>query len=257
MSAIFGGSKSKQQSQQSAQSTQQSENKSWNDAYGGLVGQMNPVIDNGVGGNDFLAQLLGLKGMGAAQQGFDQYKESAGYKNILEGGNDAINANAAAKGMLNSGATLKAVNQHGQDTMGRFYNSYLDRLLGLGGQGIQAGSLLGQTGQKSTGFSLGQSTSSGTSSGSSSSKPGIAPMIGSIASAVAASERRLKEDIVRIGRLESGIPIYRFRYIGNAKPMIGVMVEDVETVEPQSLGPVIDGNRTVDYDNLEGWRELL
>lgn len=256
MSAIFGGSKSKSKQQSQAQSTSQQQSASWNDAYPGLAGQFNPLIQTGLDASDFLGQLLGLRGGTAAQEGFDRYKDASGYEFIMDSGQDAISGNAAARGLLNSGATAKALTKFGQNTASQFYNNYLDRLLGLSTQGIQAGGLLGSAGQRSYGTGNSQSTSSSTGTSSSSSKPGIGGFLGQIGGSIAASERHLKTDISRIGRLPSGIGIYRFRYIDDAsrKPWIGVMVDEVEKIEPEALGPVIDGNRTVNYDNLSDWR---
>ncbi|MDR3469826.1 MAG: tail fiber domain-containing protein [Xanthobacteraceae bacterium] len=60
------------------------------------------------------------------------------------------------------------------------------------------------------------------------------------------SDRRLKQDIERVGTLFDGTPVYRFRYIGHAAHQIGLMAQDVEQTMP---GAVVDinGIKAVDY----------
>ena len=70
------------------------------------------------------------------------------------------------------------------------------------------------------------------------------------------SERRLKEDIVRVGTHPSGIGLYLFNYKQNYRDAyghgrhFGVMVDEVELVLPEavSIGP--HGYNQVDYSLL-------
>lgn len=66
------------------------------------------------------------------------------------------------------------------------------------------------------------------------------------------SDERLKEDAVRIGETDEGLPIYSYRYKGQGGPkQIGLMAQDVEKVHPEAVGlaAAADGNyyKTVDY----------
>ena len=63
----------------------------------------------------------------------------------------------------------------------------------------------------------------------------------------AASDRRLKEDIVKIGALPSGIPVYRFRYLGTEDEQVGVMADEVLKVIPEAVSKDADGYYVVDY----------
>lgn len=155
---IFGGSKSKQTSQSN------------NQAYPYLQGAYGGQVSNGTGANDFVSQLLGLKGGDEANQAFDKYKDSTGYQFALDSGSKAITGNAASRGLLSSGSTAQALTKFGQNNATQYYNSYLDKLLGLSGQGLQAGGLIGGAGQQSS------------SKGTSSTKPGIGGFLGSILS---------------------------------------------------------------------------
>lgn len=63
------------------------------------------------------------------------------------------------------------------------------------------------------------------------------------------SDRRLKEDIRRIGHTDDGLPIYKYKYKGddNHQTHIGFMADEVEQVKPEAVG-VSGGYKTVDYD---------
>lgn len=49
------------------------------------------------------------------------------------------------------------------------------------------------------------------------------------------SDMRLKTDIVQIGRLFDGTPVYRFRYAGNDAVHVGLMAQDVELFAPEAV----------------------
>lgn len=87
---------------------------------------------------------------------------------------------------------------------------------------------------------------SGSSAGSTLGKIGQAAQIaGTVASLF--SDRRLKENIERVGE-ENGYPIYRFNYVNiPEKTYIGVMADEVEKVAPSAVREV-EGMKQVDYD---------
>lgn len=64
------------------------------------------------------------------------------------------------------------------------------------------------------------------------------------------SDRRLKEDIERVGTLPSGIPIYSFRYIGTPTTHIGVMADEVLPIIPEAVSKDDRGYYMVDYSRL-------
>lgn len=63
------------------------------------------------------------------------------------------------------------------------------------------------------------------------------------------SDRRLKEDIKRIGKTDDGMPIYSFKYRGDdaEQTHIGFMADEVEKVKPEAVGLHPSGYKTVDY----------
>jgi hypothetical protein len=74
--------------------------------------------------------------------------------------------------------------------------------------------------------------------------------------AVMMSDRRLKEDIVRIGQHALGLGIYRFRYkapyaeIYGAGRRVGVMADEVAEKYPDAVCRHPDGHLMVDYGLL-------
>lgn len=80
---------------------------------------------------------------------------------------------------------------------------------------------------------------------------GAAATLGS--AAIMASERRLKKNIIKVGELKDGLPVYDFTYRSDPdnQVMRGVMVDEVQTLRPWALGPKINGIQTVNYAHIE------
>lgn len=70
--------------------------------------------------------------------------------------------------------------------------------------------------------------------------------VGKIATAIAGlSDERAKTDISRIGAMEDGTPLYRYRYKGYPFWHIGVLAQEVEKTNPDAVR-MIEGVRFVD-----------
>lgn len=71
------------------------------------------------------------------------------------------------------------------------------------------------------------------------------------------SERRLKKNIVKVGELKDGLPVYDFIYKNDPSNTVqrGVMVDEVEKLRPWALGPKINGIQTVNYAHIEQLKE--
>jgi hypothetical protein len=100
-------------------------------------------IDAGSNANNMIAGLLGVPGTtdeqkSAANSAFNNYLNSTAYNFQLQQGQDAITGSAAAKGLLNSGATAKALTQYGQNLAGTTFNNYLGQLGNLSAAGQNA-----------------------------------------------------------------------------------------------------------------------
>jgi hypothetical protein len=64
------------------------------------------------------------------------------------------------------------------------------------------------------------------------------------------SDRRLKTNIVEIGKTLLGLPIYEFEYIGKRGRHVGVMADEVEEVLPHAVHFDRHGFRMVDYSQV-------
>ena len=100
--------------------------------------QLSPWTTTGVPANTAEADLLGLNGPDAASAAMARYQTSPGYQWQLGQGLRAVDAGAAAKGMLRSGATLKAEQTFGAGLADSDFGTYYNRLAGLSGQGLSA-----------------------------------------------------------------------------------------------------------------------
>jgi hypothetical protein len=65
------------------------------------------------------------------------------------------------------------------------------------------------------------------------------------------SDRRLKENIKKIGESISGLGIYKFNYIGKAKQYIGAMADEVIKVVPEAAILADDGFYSVNYNLID------
>ena len=64
------------------------------------------------------------------------------------------------------------------------------------------------------------------------------------------SDRRLKADIVQVGLLRTGIPLYRFRYLWSEEVHVGVMAQDVLPIVPEAVTTDAAGFMRVNYARL-------
>lgn len=124
------------------------------DQYQGDMRQIGQAYDPYVqSGNSALQRLMAGLGLGGDQGAFTEaYQSLPGYQSGLETGTTAALRGANASGMSNSGRALKALQRFGSDYEDQRVGSYLDRLMGLGSQGLQAtGAQAGTFGQGAQG----------------------------------------------------------------------------------------------------------
>jgi len=95
-----------------------------------------PYIQAGDTANTALQGFLGLGGDPAASQtALNNYLNSTGYQFNLQQGEQAAEQNAAASGQLDSGATLKALDQYGTGLADQYGQQYEGDLQGVVGTG--------------------------------------------------------------------------------------------------------------------------
>jgi hypothetical protein len=228
MGFLTGGSKS--------QST--SDNK----AYPWLKDTYAPTVQQGVGAGGIFANALGLgDDPEAASAAFKQFQNSAGFDWMLDQGTRAITGSGAARGLMQSGATLKALTKYGQGLGQQYFDNWLSSVGNVADRGLNAGQLIAGAGQQS------QSTSK--------SSPGLLKAIGDLGAGIggfaALSDRRLKRNIEKIAELDDGLGVYSYNFPWDPdNQRVGVMADEVEQLRPHALGDKLAGFSTVHYEAL-------
>jgi len=135
----------------------------YGDQYADKFAEMSKAYDPYVSaGGSALERLMAGLGLGGDTASFTQaYRSLPGYQAGLDSGSKAITGNAASRGMLNSGAALKALQRYGSDYEDKRSGDYLNRLMGLAGTGqsatgqqiaTQGQGLQGQLGTRTSAF---------------------------------------------------------------------------------------------------------
>lgn len=102
----------------------------------------------GVGNQAFLYEMgLGTKPTLPGGMEYGGFTKTPGYDFRLREGQDAIQASAAARGGLNSGATMQALQRDAQDYASAEYGNFLGRLGGLQALGVNAAQMSGNAAQ--------------------------------------------------------------------------------------------------------------
>ena len=120
------------------------------------------------------------------------------------------------------------------------YANLLGGLAGLGSSTQMQQTSSGMTGQVIPGTSIMQQ---------------LAPFAGAAAT-VAMSDIRLKTEIKRVGELENGIPVYRWKWTNEAKKIVGdqgtlgVLAQEILNIMPEAVSIGSDGYYQVDYGRV-------
>lgn len=222
MGSIFGGGKQKSQSNQ------------YNKAWDSVSSAFTPLLGNAAQGAQDITSFLG-----GDSTGFNLFKKATGFDAAAEAGSRGITGNAAAGGLLRSGGTAKALQAFGNQMQNQYANDYLSNLFNRANLGFNAANALTSAGQ------VGQSTRSGKS------KNGIGDFLGSVAGGIAASDRRLKINIHKVGE-KNGLNLYQFRYLDGSGPFVGYMADEVEKTYPEAIIIDSDGYKAVNYGMIGG-----
>lgn len=105
---------------------------------------LQPFRDGGV---NALGALQFETGLVPQPDGYSGFRATPGYQFRVNEGARAIQSGAAARGGLNSGATMKALTRFGQDIAGEEYGNYLNRLGAMSGTGQVATNSMNAAGQ--------------------------------------------------------------------------------------------------------------
>lgn len=220
--------------QRSTNMEQQFVNDTFKPAAQGLLGQ----------GQQGLGTYMGALTGTDSGAGFEQYRNSTGYQNIFDEAMRGVTTNAAARGLMGSGSTARALQTRAGNLAQQNQGNYLSQLLQGSQLGIQGGLNAGNTvanvgaqnervgGLVNTLGDIGK----------------VAGSVGKVAALF--SDPRLKDDIELIEERPGEPDLYRFRYKGSDEWHVGVMADEVAELRPDALGPLVDGYATVDYGKL-------
>ena len=77
---------------------------------------------------------------------------------------------------------------------------------------------------------------------------GLFGLGGTLGSMWMKSDREAKTDIEKVGLLDNGLPVYRYRYKDGGPPQIGLMAQDVAKSNPKAVAIDGDGLMAVNYE---------
>lgn len=213
--------------------------------YNKSIGQ--PFVSGGQNSFNTYNQML----TGTDPSAFNNWLNSSDYNFTTKAGNDAINSNMAAKGLLNSGATLKAITEFGQNNAQQYRNNYMNQLLGSAqlGAGV-AGNVM------SAGVSAANNQNNIEQGKTTNQANGVGNALNfGLGVAGLFSDERLKTDIKKVGRTDKkagALPVYTYRYKDDPTNVVrmGVMAQEVAKKKPEALGPTVQNFMTVNYGKL-------
>lgn len=192
------------------------------------------------------------------------FEADPGYQFRMSEGMKAINSNAAARGGVNSGATLKALARYGQDfatnEYNNVYNRQYNRLSSLAGLGQGANQQVSNAGTNYANAVSGNQIGVGNAIGAA--NIGMANRNASLAgqligggAGVLASDERVKENISEVSKdeikeLKETIKAVKFNYKESAYgegDFVGVMAQDLEK---SKLG------KTIVFEDKDGVKKI-
>lgn len=103
---------------------------------------LDPFVQRGNRAGDVINSFLGLNGSAAGQEAFNTWLNSTDYQFTTDRGIGAITGNAATRGVLNSGSTLKALQKFGQNNAQQYVGNWLSALGNQQSTGLSAGNAL-------------------------------------------------------------------------------------------------------------------
>ena len=106
-----------------------------------------PWLNTGKNALDTLAGLYGVGSGAGATPDYSEFYKSPDYNFAMQQGIAGVDAGAAARGSLDSGATRKAETQYASNLASSNFNNYANRLAGLAGVGQNAANTLTSAGQ--------------------------------------------------------------------------------------------------------------
>jgi hypothetical protein len=213
--------------------------------------------------------LLGLGGdQNAANQAFDNFRNSTGYQFRFNQGQNALQNSAAAKGSLFSGAAGKALQDYGQNLASAEFGNYFGNLNALSQNGFNAAGnkagLRQNYGNALAGIYNNQANlntdailgiAQTKNSRDAANSGGVGNLLGSAGSLISLgsaifSDMRLKTNIEHVGHTAGGLPIYEYDYIWGGPRYRGIMAQDALEIQPDAVIMHDSGFYMVDYSKV-------
>lgn len=190
--------------------------------------QFSPMIAPGVQSMGAAANILGLGGPEARSSALSNWWDSSGGDFLLNQGLDDVDAMYRSKGLANSGAAMKEMENYRSGLASTKLGEGMSQLTDLSRLSLGAGGLIANTGQQSQGTGKNNN--------------GIGGFLGAGLSLL--SDPKAKKDITPTG----SIGTYTFRYKNDPKGELhhGIMADEVAEKLPQAAGKNLAGMRTVD-----------
>lgn len=107
-----------------------------------LASSLGPATGATANATNLMQSVLG--------QGPGGYADSGGFNFLLNQGTQAVNSNMASRGLLNSGADMKGLEDYRGGLAQTYLNQYLDHAAQMGQLGIGAGGVLANSGDVSS-----------------------------------------------------------------------------------------------------------
>lgn len=230
------------------------------DQLGKVETEFNPYLTAGSGATNLQANLLGLNGVAAEQQAFNNYMMSPGQQWLRDQGEKTLLRNSAAIGGLGGGNVRRGLEEYGIGFAAQDYGNYYNRLAGLGSQGANMTSNLGGLRQ---GFGAnvsnlytmgGQAQASGIMGAANQKQAGFGNLLGGIGAlgsvfAPGFSDIRLKSNIEKIGELPNGLNVYEYDIFDRHE--VGVIAQEVLEIIPEAVFTHPSGYLMVDYSKVQ------
>jgi len=205
----------------------------------------NSLQEQGLVGNAYTSAFNTAIGAGAqdVSNNLNAQTTNAGLYNTglqtqLGAANTALNQGTSATNLVNTlGAQQTAQSQAGLNAN---YNQYL--------AAQQYPFLTSQNLSSAISSALPTNTTTTSTAPNNAGYALLGSLIGAVGNAVKVSDRRAKDDIEKIGELNDGLNIYRFRYLWEepGTTHVGLMAQEVEKKYPEAVGK-IGGLNVVDY----------
>lgn len=196
--------------------------------------------------NEQLNSQLANQGIMPGSEAYQNAKDQAN-RNQTFAYNSA--ANSAITGATSQEAALQGIGVTGMNADITARNTPINEYESLLGQGggqatAQTPDISGAFGQQYSGALAGYNAQNASNNATTSD---VMSLIA--AGLMFASDRRVKDDIVPIGKLDNGLTVYRFRYKGDPRVSIGVMADEAEKLRPEAVVE-IHGIKHVNYGAL-------